>query len=191
MAVPSFSAGVGDMSSIVMSSRGLMLNMLATTQNKIDVVKDDKIATVNDPRKVYPISEVDANYLILSSFFFLLPGYYAYISGLPLYLATSSITTLASVNYWRNAVPGWRRTIDIIVAKASFIIYFVTGTCRIKEIEVLFMAWPICAIIAACYISSNKQWERDSHTWIFYHMSFHFFVALEQYIVLVASFEKT
>jgi hypothetical protein len=191
MTGPTFSAGAGNMSSVVMSSKGLMLNVLATTQNKIEVVKDDEVIHDNEPRKVYPLSEVDANYLILSSLFFLMPGYYAYISGLPLYLGTSTFTTLASVNYWRNAVPGWRRTTDMIVAKVSFLIYFLTGICRIKEMETLFIAWPICAVIAACYISSNKLWEKDSHTWIFFHMSFHFFVALEQYIVLVASFEKS
>lgn len=178
------------MSSVVMSSKGLMLNMLSTTQNKIKIEEKKKIADHCEPRNVYPLSEVDANYLILSSLFFLMPGYYAYISGLPLYLVTSTVTTLASINYWRNAVPGWRRTTDMIVAKVSFLIYFITGVCRIKEVEILFIAWPVCAVIAACYISSNKQWEKDSHTWIFYHMSFHFFVTLEQYIVLVASFEK-
>ena len=79
-----------------------------------------------------------------------MPGYYAYVSGLPLYLVTYTVTTLASINYRRNAVPGWRRTTDMIVAKVSFLIYVITGVCRIKEVEVLFIAWSVCAIIAAC-----------------------------------------
>ena len=145
---------------------------------------------MDQPRKVFPLTEVGSNYLIMSSCFFILPGYYAFTEGLNLHLVTSAVTTLASINYWRDAVPGWRRTTDMLIAKMSFLIYVATGICHIEEAIVFRMAWLICLVIALCYISSNKLWGEDSHLWIFSHMSFHFFVALGQYIVLVGSFGK-
>ena len=137
---------------------------------------------------VYPLSEVDSKYLMISSCFFLLPGFYALSHGLTLYFATSAVTTVASINYWRDAVPGWRRTSDMIIAKVSFLIYFLTGLYRIKDAAILYLAWPICFLIIYCYMSSNRLWKLDSHLWIFSHMCFHYFVAVEQYIVLVGSF---
>ena len=139
-------------------------------------------------RLVYPLSEVDSNYLMISSCFFLLPGFYALSHRLNLYFATSVVTTFASINYWRDAVPGWRRTSDMIIAKVSFLIYFLTGLYCIKDATVLYLAWPICFLIVYCYMSSNHLWKLESHLWIFAHMCFHFFVAVEQYIVLVGSF---
>ena len=144
----------------------------------------------DEQRKVFPLTEVGSNYLMMSSCFFILPGYYAFSEGLTLHLATSAVTTLASINYWRNAVPGWRRTTDMLIAKMSFLIYFATGIYHIEEAIVFRIAWLICFVIALCYFSSNKLWGEDSHLWIFSHMSFHFFVALGQYTVLVGSFGK-
>lgn len=145
---------------------------------------------IDQHRKVFPLTEVGSNYLMMSSCFFILPGYYAFTEGLNLHLVTSAVTTLASINYWRDAVPGWRRTTDMLIAKMSFLIYVATGICHIEEAIVFRMAWLICLLIALCYFSSNKLWGEDSHLWIFSHMSFHFFVALGQYIVLVGSFGK-
>lgn len=154
-------------------------------RNLLEVVD---VIDIDQHRKVFPLTEVGSNYLIMSSCFFIFPGYYAYSEGLNLHLVTSAVTTLASINYWRNAVPGWRRTTDMLIAKMSFLIYFSTGIYHIEEAMVFRIAWLICFVIAMCYFSSNKLWGEDSHLWIFSHMSFHFFVALGQYIVLVGSF---
>lgn len=136
----------------------------------------------------FPLSTTFSSYLILSSCFFLIPGYYAYLSGLYWYLATSAITTIVSINYWRYPVPGLRRSADVAVAKASFLIYFVTGVMNINDLSVLYIAWPVCGGIIICYHFSNKMWEMDSESWIFYHVLFHLLVALEQYLVLIGSF---
>ena len=147
----------------------------------------DKIYDVDaDSRQIkFPIT---TKFLILSSCFFLIPGYYAFMLGLYWYLATSAITTIASINYWRYAVPGLRRSLDMVVAKTSFTIYFVTGIMKISNFSVLCVSWPLCGGILICYYYSKKMWEKSSESWIFYHVMFHVFVALGQCIVLHGSF---
>ena len=139
-------------------------------------------------RNKFPVSVIDSNRLIISSCFFLIPGYYALTQGLYWYLSTSVITTIVSINYWRHAIPGFRRSTDMIVAKVSFIIYFSTGVMRVNDANILYVAWTVCGGIIICYFFSNKLWEKDSSNWVFYHMTFHLLVALEQYIVLMGAF---
>jgi hypothetical protein len=152
------------------------------------VLDNKRVKNVSICRSEYSISEIDSYCLIFSSCFFLIPGYCALLYGLYFYLATSVVTTIVSVNYWRNAVPGWRRWCDLFVAKLSFLIYFCTGLIYIKNHQILFIAWPICGGIIMFYFLSNRMWKRGCHTWVFYHMMFHLFVAVEQFIVLFGSF---
>ena len=140
------------------------------------------------PRNVFPIPYFDSICLMSSSMFFLLPGYYAWTRHMYFYFATSTVTTIISVNYWRNAVPGLRKMLDLTVAKASFGIYFATGIIKIREMYTLLYAWPLCMAIAVFYSLSNQSWDNDSAYWVVFHMLFHLCVALEQYVVLVASF---
>ena len=151
------------------------------------MMKEHVVATT-PRRNKFPISEIDSNCLIISSCFFLLPGYFALTVGLYWFLATSAITTVVSINYWRHAVPGVRRSADMIVAKASFIIYFITGIMRVKDITILYAAWPVLIGIIICYFFSNNMWEKDSEYWVWFHMMFHMLVAVEQYLVLIGSF---
>jgi hypothetical protein len=76
----------------------------------------------------------------------------------------------------------------LIVAKISFAIYFLTGLAHIRDPATLYIAWPGCIAIIASYSLANWRWERDCYTWVLFHMAFHFFVALEKYIVLTGSF---
>jgi hypothetical protein len=156
---------------------------------------DEKYLTENEvapcsprERNRYPVALVDSVCLVCSSLFFLIPGYFALRKGLYWYLITSVTTTAVSVNYWRHAVPGFRRDLDMIFAKISFAIYFLTGFLNIKDCGVLVLAWPICFAIIGFYTLSSVFWEKDSAFWVYFHMLFHFFVAVEQYLVLFASF---
>ena len=133
---------------------------------------------------------ISTKFLVISSCFFLIPGYYAFLLGLYWYLATSAITTIVSINYWRYAVPGLRRSLDMVIAKISFTIYFVTGVLNINNLSVLYISWPLCGGILTCYYYSKKMWEKNSETWIFYHMMFHVFVAIGQCVVLYGSFHS-
>jgi hypothetical protein len=60
--------------------------------------------------------------LVISSHFFLVPAYIAYKNSYYGYATISLITTIVSVNFWRNPIPGFRRNLDLVVAKISFTI---------------------------------------------------------------------
>jgi hypothetical protein len=136
----------------------------------------------------HPIPFEQSVYLVVSSCFFLIPGAYAFISSWPLVLygLVSVVTTLVSANYWRDAVSGsWRHKADLVIAKVSFVIYFVSGIVFFgKNMHFLAVGIPGCLAIITCYVMSLRMWDADSSTWVYFHMMFHLFVALEQFLVL-------
>ena len=149
----------------------------------------DENNVVKRKRNVFPLSYSESICLMISSMFFLIPGYYALKRHLFFYFVTSTVTSIISVNYWRNAVPGLRKMLDLIVAKASFGIYFATGILKIRDMYTLLYAWPLCMAISLFYYLSNRSWDNNSGSWVIFHMIFHLCVALEQYVVLEASFK--
>lgn len=156
---------------------------------------DQKIASkLNDPkeqwvkrrRNVFPVSSHDSHCLMISSCFFLIPGIYACKVSSYLYFLVSFITTAVSINYWRDAVEGHRRTADLVTAKVSFSIYFISGCLCVRDLHLLMIGIPGCCCIVLCYLMSNRYWDLDSPLWVYFHMAFHLFVALEQYLIIYA-----
>ena len=96
----------------------------------------------------------------------------------------SAITTIISVNYWRHAIEGARRTADLVTAKVSFAIYFIAGCIFVRNIPVLIIVVPGCCCIILFFYLSNRYWEKDSWMWVYFHIAFHFFVAFEQFLVV-------
>lgn len=135
-------------------------------------------------RNTFPVNTHDSICLVVSSCFFLIPGFYAFYSDLSFYGVVSAVTTLVSVNYWRNAVEGWRRSADLVTAKVSFLIYFISGLLFIRDFKALVIGIPGCAMIIICYHLANRYWDKDSGMWVYFHVLFHLFVALEQLLVL-------
>lgn len=137
-------------------------------------------------RNVFPVGTYESLCLVVSSCFFLFPCCYASFVDLPLYSAVSFVTTVVSANYWRHAVEGVRRNADLVVAKVSFVIYCASGFWYARDWEVYSIGLPALAGIGVCYYLSNRYWERDLPHWVYFQMFFHFFVALEQALVIYA-----
>ena len=135
-------------------------------------------------RNIFPVSNQDSICLMVSSCFFLIPGCYAFNNSLYFHGIVSFVTTAISINYWRHAVEGWRRTADLWTAKISFVIYFISGCVFVRDLQLLAIGIPGCMLILVCYYLSSRYWEKDSWMWVYFHMLFHLFVALEQFLVL-------
>ena len=84
---------------------------------------------------------------------------------------------------------GWRHSADLFVAKASFATYFISGCFFVRDLRVLAVGIPGCAMIVILYYLSNRYWDKDSWMWVYFHMGFHLFVALEQFLVLYGGVE--
>jgi hypothetical protein len=136
-------------------------------------MEDKRMANINDSR-----------HLVVSSCFFLAPGIYAFSNSLYPYGILSFITTVISVNHWRNPIMGLRRTADLITAKVSFAIYFVSGCFFVRDIQLLGWGIPGCAGIILFYFLSNKFSSSHPNIWVYFHMLFHLFVAGEMTLVL-------
>lgn len=157
-----------------------------------NLINDNKIEINNINEKIerknnFPLSNFHSNCLCFSSLFFLIPSLYAFNNNLKYYGLLSLLTSIISINFWRNAIDGFRRKLDAVFAKVSFMIYFITGFNYIDDFTVYITAWIICVGIILCFYLSHRQWDKDKESWIIFHMLFHFFVAIEKFIVLYYS----
>ena len=122
--------------------------------------------------------------LVFSSSFFLIPAIYAYTLRLYYLAFTSVMTTFISVNFWRRADPhSWRKTMDVVFARFSFSVFFLSGCFFIKNSSLFVTGWMVGILIVCFYMLSMNA---GSH-WIYFHMLFHLSVALGQSIVVVGS----
>jgi hypothetical protein len=138
-------------------------------------------------RNRFPIPKYDAYCAVISSHFFFIPAFSAYYNKHYLFSTTSSITAIVAANYWRHAVPGFRRELDLYVSKISFCLYFYYGVlCTFftdidKHTCDKTIGYTNLSGILICYYLSNYFWDKDYSCWIYFHMLFHFFAAYEQY----------
>jgi hypothetical protein len=137
----------------------------------------EKEALLNNPNPY--------NLLVISSCFLLASGMIAFINGLWIYFALSFITTAISINHWRDVRAGPRRTADLIGAKISFVIFFISGCFAIPTIILQWVAVPICGLMIILYYFSNKLREQGIRYWIYIHFIFHMLVAFEQVLVIL------
>ena len=112
----------------------------------------------------------------------LIPAYYAYNKGFIILSTISTLTSVTSINYWRFPIIGLRRNMDLIFSKLLFIVYFLLRLSKMLYLRNDALLYCISIIIN--YIISSMLWEKDNSYWICFHVGFHAFVAVEQYIVI-------
>ena len=93
-------------------------------------------------------------------------------------------TSAMSVNYWRRAVYGWRRTIDIITANIAGIIMFVKGILYIRYTPYVLIGFAgLLILVYSFYLSCvYSVMKRDS--WWKYHLVFHTIAICELFIII-------
>ena len=144
---------------------------------EIDHYKQSHKKSKND-NEGDPIITRFKGFLLFTSLFFLFPAGLAIQHTRSFYLAILyTLTSLASLNYWRNPVYGFRRNIDIIVARTSFVITLISGIIFIKNITYLVIGWFLAVCIPICYYLSHKLSNMRMKQWCVAHMMRHTFVA--------------
>lgn len=122
-------------------------------------------------------------YLMTSSLFFLAPAIYGINRHHRMLPLVTLISTAASINYWYKPTPGTRRNIDIIVSKSCGAIYFLYGFYMIKCPQTMLLGYFNLFCILSSYKASCTTYD-ESDMWIPYHLLFHYFTAIGQFIVL-------
>lgn len=117
-------------------------------------------------------------WICLSSCFFMVPCIYAYLNSLYLYSIASMLASIFSVNHWRSADYGFKRTIDIIVARVASIIYVVSWGIYSEGIYFYGYGIPMLLIVISSYLYSDYLSIRWHQHWVWVHMFFHLSVCV-------------
>ena len=126
----------------------------------------------------------ESKWIVLSSFFFMIPSVYGYYKGLYFLANVLLLTSIISANYWRNATYSIRRGVDKSFARVSFSIFLYNGVVYVRYVPYLITAWSGFIFLLFCYYESNKWWVLKDKKWIKYHMLFHAIMAYNQFIIL-------
>ena len=137
--------------------------------------------TINPNMRVAQWNE--SRWILLSSFFFTIPAIYGFYTELYNFSVVLLLTSLISANYWRDASYSYRRIIDKIFAKISFSIFFYNGLYYVRIFPYVIAGYSGLVVLLYCYYASNKYCGHNK-IWVKYHMTFHFFIALNQLIIL-------
>lgn len=129
-------------------------------------------------------------WLVLSSFFFTIGASYAYSKHLYSYSILLFFTSFISANYWRKATYSWRRDMDLIVAKMSFVVFVSNGVYYVRTIEYMIPGYIGLLCLVYSYYLSAKFYRLKHNNWYKYHFMFHLIMAFEQMIIL-DSIDKT
>ena len=96
--------------------------------------------------------------------------------------AIALLTSIFSINFWRDATYSYRRSMDCIFAKISFFVYMISGVPYVTSIPFVVTGYSALFTLIYCYYMSNKH--GDSDLWWKYHMMFHLLIAYNQIICI-------
>ena len=147
--------------------------------------------TIVPTKYVAPYSQT--KWLVFSSCFFLIPSFYGFIGNQLFFAIISLLTSVCSMNYWRDATYSYRRCIDHIMAKISFTIYFINGVYYINinnYMPFIVTGYGAFFLLLYCYYMSHK-WAHTNMWWK-YHMMFHLLISYGMTITIksVIAYEK-
>ena len=124
-------------------------------------------------------------WLVLSSFSFMVPSVYAYIHKMYFYSVLLLLTSLVSANYWRKAIANsWRRYMDLVLAKISFIVFLSNGIIYVKRFDYIITGYSGLILLVYSYLLACKLWTAKQNNWYMYHALFHLIMMYEQLIIL-------
>lgn len=125
-------------------------------------------------------------WIVLSSTFFSIPAVFAIQSA-----RTQSVfsymlisTSLISANYWRKATRGWRRNLDLIVAKITFTTGVYIAAKYVQSNDHRIPIVIILCFIPVCYNESTKYVNSGNPAWVKYHFAFHLLLSIISAIIL-------
>ena len=132
--------------------------------------------------EIAPYSET--KYLITSSFFFMLPSYYAYSINERIISLLVCITSIISANYWRKCTYSIRRNFDLLMSKIMLAIFSYKMTNDVTGIKYMVIVYPSTLAIVYNYNQSKNLQIVRNPKWYIYHMSNHVIMPVCQCIIL-------
>lgn len=130
--------------------------------------------------KRFVIHPHESRMLLTTSCLTLFPIYVAYQHSLWLYVYTSTGTMVCSLLYWYNPIHGWRRNLDLIYAKYTFVVYLGSGIWYVPPGFPTFLFYLGALSIFQTYTMTYVY----PRIWIRYHILFHILsICVKMYIL--------
>lgn len=122
--------------------------------------------------------------LFFTSLLFMVPAIMAFFFNLFFLCGTSFTVSVVAMNYWRNAKFGWRRWIDMTVAKVAFLIYLYHAIMYARSLKFGVITAIITSTMYYLYTNVSVLISQQSKKWVIYHAGFHGMVILAQILVI-------
>ena len=142
------------------------------------------VIITNPTNEKYIATWERSKWLVASSLFFMIPAGYAYMNHLYFYSVLLGFTSLISANYWRKATYSWRRNLDLVASKVSFVVFVSKGILYVRRPQYLVTGYTVLVLLLYYYYLSGKLFALKNDDWYKYHIAFHFFIMCEQIIVI-------
>jgi len=125
----------------------------------------------------------ESKYLVISSMFILPTSIISYIRHYYTYSILMALVVFCSMNYWRKATYGKRRTIDLIISKIAFCVYFYNGILNLHGFNLIIGVLGLIGMVYS-YYKANYFFTTNNINWLKYHCTFHLFVGIQSFIVV-------
>ena len=122
--------------------------------------------------------------LMFSNSLFLIPTIYGFRKQQYMLSTINLITTIASLHYWREPLPGAIKNLDLAISKLAGIAYFWYGYNHLDNIHIRLAGYVNGACMLLLYHASCNTYARCLAHWKYYHMAFHVSVAIGQMLIL-------
>lgn len=135
---------------------------------------------IGSEKQKYDIAHWESRLLMMTSSLSIVPIYCAFDRGLLFHGITSSGTWLFSIVYWHDPVHGWRRNVDLLYAKFTFIVYLGSGMYYVPHGINTIIFYVGAVAIAQAYLMTYIH----PHIWIRYHVLFHILCVMVKTFIL-------
>jgi hypothetical protein len=141
------------------------------------------VDTIDDTK--YVANWNQSKWLILSSCFFIIPCAYAFIHKEYILAGTLLLSSIISVNFWREANYSWRRIADRVFSRLSLVIFlFYAYFYAALKIFIIVGFIFFCPILYCYYMSNKYCIMGNNDIWWKYHMLFHLLCMYAQLFVI-------
>lgn len=123
-------------------------------------------------------------WITLSSFSFMIPAILAFCHKMYDHTIILFLTSIISANYWRKATYSWRRNLDLIFAKISFIFYVYNGVKYVTTIPEMIPGYGGLILIGIMYYLSGELLKIKNERWYESHVIFHLLMMYEQLLII-------
>ena len=111
-----------------------------------------------------------------------LPSALAWYHGELAFALVGFMVMVCSINFWRRPLAGWRRDMDLVVAKVGAACQIYSSFFRPQQSQIVFLALALIGLLL--YLRAALLWNEGKRCWVGVHFVFHSCFALANLALL-------